>query len=149
MSKVTCRGQKLAARSVNSNICSSNIIAEKTRVHNTRLTNNQPSKRTSMKPLHESRQIINYAMLNDGLEPDRSPSLKRKCHQKIRPKADGPSATRTSTQAQCMINKQRNSSPETPEPLDKETKLADLEKIMDSFDAEDEKNHWHDCEIRL
>ena len=38
-----------------------------------------------------------------------------------------------------MINKQRNSSPETPEPLDNETELADLEKIMDSFDAEDEK----------
>ena len=38
-----------------------------------------------------------------------------------------------------MIIKQRNSSPETPEPFDKETELADLEKIMDSFDAEDEK----------
>ena len=78
-------------------------------------------------------------MLNDGLEPDRSPSRKRKCHQKIRPKANGPSATRTSAHAQSMINKQRTSSPESPVLLDKETELADLEKIMDSFNAENEK----------
>ena len=38
-----------------------------------------------------------------------------------------------------MINKQRTSSPKYPELVDKETELADLEKIMDSFDAEDEK----------
>ena len=38
-----------------------------------------------------------------------------------------------------MVNKQRNSSPETPEASNKETELADLEKIMDSFDAEEEK----------
>ena len=78
-------------------------------------------------------------MLNDGLEPNRSPSPKRKRRQKIRPKANGPSATRTSAHAQSMINKQRNSNPETPEQLNKETELADLEKIMDSFDAEEEK----------
>ena len=45
VSKVTCRGQKLAARSVNSNICSSNIIGDQTRAHNTRSTNNQPAKK--------------------------------------------------------------------------------------------------------
>ena len=83
VSKVTCRGQKLATRSVNSNICSSNIIGDQTRAHNTRSTNNQPVKRTSLKPLRESCRIINYAMLNDGLEPDRSPSPKRKRRQKI------------------------------------------------------------------
>ena len=93
----------------------------------------------SSKPLHESRRIINYAMLNDRLEPDRSPSPKRKHRQKTRPKADGPSATRTSAHAQTMINKQRNNSPETPEVSNKETELADLEKIMDSFNAEEEK----------
>ena len=42
VSKVTCRGQKLATRSVNSNICNSNIIGGRTHVHNTRSTNNQP-----------------------------------------------------------------------------------------------------------
>ena len=78
-------------------------------------------------------------MLNDRLEPDRSPSPKRKCRQKICPKANGPSATRTSAHAQSMINKWRTSSPESPEPLDKETELVDLKKIMDSFNAEDEK----------
>ena len=78
-------------------------------------------------------------MLNDGLEPDRSPSPKRKRRQKIQPKANGPSATRTSAHAQSMVNKQRNSSPETPEVLNEETELADLEKMMDSFDAEEEK----------
>ena len=92
-------------------------------------------------------------MLNDGLEPDMSPSPKRKRRQKIRPKADGLSATRTSAQVQSMINKQRNNSPEsdseTPEASNKETELVDLEKIMDSFDVEEEKNHWHDCETRL
>ena len=93
----------------------------------------------SLKPLCESRRVINYTMLNDGLEPDRSPSPKRKCRQKIRPKANGPSATCTSAHAQSMINKQRTSSPEFPEPVDKETELADFEKIMDSFDDEDEK----------
>ena len=143
MSKVTCRGQKLATRSVNSNICSSNIIGDQTHVHNTRPTNNQPVKRTSLKPLCESYRIINYAMLNDGLEPDMSPSPKRKHRQKIRPKVDGPSATRMSAQVQSMINKQRNNSPEsdseTPEASNKETELVDLKKIMDSFDAEEEK----------
>ena len=78
-------------------------------------------------------------MLNDGLEPDRSPSPKRKRCQKIRPKVNGLSATRTSAHAQSMINKQRNSNPETPEQLNKEKELADLKKIMDSFDAEEEK----------
>ena len=38
-----------------------------------------------------------------------------------------------------MINKQRTSSPESLEPVDKETELTDLEKMMDSFDAKDEK----------
>ena len=41
--------------------------------------------------------------------------------------------------AQSMIKKQTSSSPNSPEPVDKETELADLEKIMDSFDAEEEK----------
>ena len=67
-------------------------------------------------------------MLNDGLEPDRSPSPKRKCHQKIRPKANGPSVTCASAHAQSMIKKQRRSSPVAPETVDKETELADLEK---------------------
>ena len=39
-----------------------------------------------------------------------------------------------------MINKHRTSSPESPELLDKEIEeLADLEKIINSFDAKDEK----------
>ena len=83
VSKMTCRGQKLANRSLNTNICSSNIFCDQSRAHNTRPTNNQTPKRASSKPLRESCQVINYAMLNDGLDPDRSPSPKRKHCQSV------------------------------------------------------------------
>ena len=82
VSKVTCRGQKLVTKVVNSDICSSNIIGDQNCAHNTRPTNNQTT-RSSSKPLHESRRIINYAMLNDGLEQKRSRSPKRKHRDKI------------------------------------------------------------------
>ena len=94
-------------------------------------------KRTSSKPLRESRRVINYALLNDGLDPERSPSPKRKRHQKIRLNATGPSVMCTTAHAHSMNKKQRTISPFTPAAADKDGELADLENIMDSFDMDD------------
>ena len=82
VSKVTCRGQKLATKAVNSDICSSNIIGDQNCAHNTQPTNNQTT-RSSSKPLHDSQRTINYAMPNDRLEQERSRSPKRKRLDKI------------------------------------------------------------------
>ena len=76
-------------------------------------------------------------MLNDGINPDRSPFHKLKHRQKIRPQASGPSGTHASAYAQSVTKKRRNTV--TPENVDKDTELADLEKIMDSFENEDEE----------
>ena len=77
-------------------------------------------------------------MLNDGLDPDRSPSPKRKHCQSVRPKASGLSVTHASAHAHSMTKKHGDKHV-TPAIEDKETELVDLEKIMDSFDAEEEK----------
>ena len=73
------------------------------------------------------------------LIPDRSPSPKHKRCQKIRPQLSGPSVTRASAHAQSMTKKQRNTCSVTPENVDKDMELADLEKIMDSFENEEEE----------
>ena len=132
MSKVTCRGQRLANRLCSSNISSSNIIANQNCAHNTRPTNN---KRTSSKSLCESRQVINYAMLNDGLDPECSPP-KKKCRQKIRLNATGPSVTRAGAHAHSMNKKLATVTPVTPVVPERDGELADLEKIMESFDTD-------------
>ena len=105
VNKITYRGQHLASKAINPNISSSNIINNYSHVHNTRPTNSQPTKRSSKKPLHESRWVIDYAMLNDGIDSDRSPSPKCKRYQKIRPQVSGPSVTHASPHAQSMTKK--------------------------------------------
>ena len=145
VSKITCRGQTLAKKPNSSNISSSNIIANTDRPHNTTTTN---QKRISPKPLWESRHNINYAKLNDGLEPTRSPSPKCKKREKLRPKTTGPSATHEAAHAMAMhkklssrttISSTRSVTPTNASAnvLEKENELADLEKIMDSFENEE------------
>ena len=73
--------------------------------------------------------------------PDHSPSAKRKCRKKIRPKPAGPSVTRAAAHAHSMIKKHATDpvTPVTPVSAsvsDREGELTDLEKIMDSFDSE-------------
>ena len=126
MSKITCRGQILTKRSCSSNISSSNIIADQNHVHNTRPSN---TKRTSTKPLCESRQVINYARLNDSLDPEHSPSPKRKCQQKIRPSATGPSVTCAAAYANSRNKKLAGAA------TGNEGEIADLEEIMESIDS--------------
>ena len=47
--------------------------------------------------------------------------------------------TRASAHAHSMAKLQRNTSSVTPENVDKDMELADLEKIMDSFQNKDEE----------
>ena len=132
--KVTCRGQAIAKRKTlnvgNSNISSSNIMPNSGRTHNTRPTN---QKRLSPKPLRESRCNINYAKLNDGLEPSRSPSPKRSRREKPRPKPTGPSVMCEAAHAMSMNKKHRSETLKSVTPgnvceIEKENELADLEK---------------------
>ena len=100
-------------------ISASNIIPTE-RKHNTRDSNRQ-NKRTSSKPLRSSRKNINYAKLNDGLDPFSPPSPKRQKRHSYRPSKDGPSEQLMSSHVQ----------------KEKENKALDLEQIMDTTLDED------------
>ena len=76
-------------------ISASNIIPSERR-HNTRVSNKN-SVRKSNKPLQSSRRSINYAKLNDGLDPFSPPSPKRQKRTSHRPSKDGPSERRLTT----------------------------------------------------
>ena len=100
-------------------ISASNIIPTERR-HNTRASNRR-NKRTSSKPLRSSRKSINYAKLNDGLDPFIPPSPKRQKRQSYRPSKDGPSEQLMSSHSQKQ----------------KESTALDLEQIMDTTLDED------------
>ena len=74
------------------------------------------SRHNSTKPFRSSRKSINYANLNDGLDPFRPPSLKRQKRTSYRPRKDGPS--------ECRLTAHTSG--------DKETRSLDLENIMDT-----------------
>ena len=95
-------------------ISASNIIPTERR-HNTR-DSNRRNKRTSSKPLRSSRKNINYAKLNDGLDPFSPPSPKRQKRQSYRPSKDGPSEQLINSHVQ----------------KEKANKALDLEQIMDT-----------------
>ena len=93
-------------------ISASNIIPSERR-HNTR-NSNRNNMRKSTKPLRSSRKSINYAKLNDGLDPFTPPSPKRQKHISHRPQKDGPSEQRLTAR------------------ICKRPKQLDLEHIMDT-----------------
>ena len=100
-------------------ISASNIIPS-VRKHNTRESNRRNS-RKSTKSLRSSRRSINYAKLNDGLDPFTPPSPKRQRKYSYRPQKDGPSEQRLTAHANT------------------EGKTLDLEEIMDT--TLDDENH--------
>ena len=103
----------------------SNIIPSE-RKHNTRVSNRH-SRCTSTKPLCSLRKSINYAKLNDGLDPFTPPSPKRQKRVSHRPRKDGPYESR-------VIAHMSN---------DKDTRSLDLEHIMDT--TLDEDNNGSEC----
>ena len=102
-------------------ISASNIIPSERR-HNTRAST-RLGKRTSTKPLRSSRRSINYAKLNDGLDPYTPPSPKRPKRNSYRPQKDGPSEQRLT----AHVGHEKNASG------------LDLEQIMDTT-LEEEDN---------
>ena len=103
-------------------ISASNIIPSERR-HNTR-ESNRNNMRKSSKPFRTSRRSINYAKLNDGLDPFTPPSPKRQKRMSHRPSKDGPSERRLTAHTGNG----------------KHTRSLDLEQIMDTTLDDDNSN---------
>ena len=124
------------------NISRSNIIADNNIAHKTQLLK---QKRISPKPRRESRRTIDYAKLNDSLDLTQSPACKRKRREKPRPKPARPSTTREAAHEMAMRKKlstiacdsSNTVMPTNINGTEKESELADLEKIMDSFESKE------------
>ena len=96
-------------------VISANNIIPSERKHNTR-DSNRSKNRKSTKPVRTTRRSINYAKLNDGLDPFTPPSPKRQRRNSYRPQKDGPSEQR-----QLAVGTKNNV-----------VKSMDLEEIMDT-----------------